>query len=319
MTSVIYFTIAKVITPVTCHLLSGFDDADGVSSTWCSGEFQSRLGGDDTLLDGVCMRIVLVMGILGIGIDCSDVFLSWFEEVEFDRRGMAVLAGGATHKPVTGAFGLAGSHDISAWLSLQVAGVVPIHRHVLDELEGIHVFLVVLYHVGCHLQRAVHRDIECQLAGQRGVDMIGVVGVVFTHIHLKNTRGIVHRSALQPCEGKNGGMEGLAAVGGLVLSAACCLIANEVGPGTTKACRTYGLVGIDHNMMLGSLLDAIEVVVHHPLTIMILPPGDDIAHIATFHGSVAILIHQLVGSLQMALVVASGSRGLVVHLQTDSL
>ena len=149
--------------------------------------------------------------------------------------------------------------------------------------------------------------------------MIGVVGVVFTHIHLKNTRGIVHRSSLQTGEGQDGGVEGLAAVGGLVLSAACCLIAYQVGPGTAEACRMYGLVGIDHNMMLDSLLDAIEVVVVHPLAVMILPPGDDIAHVATLHGSVAILIHQLVGSLQMALVVASGSRGLVVHLQTDSL
>ena len=72
-------------------------------------------------------------------------------------------------------------------------------------------------------------------------------------------------------------------------------------------------------MMLGGLLDAVEIVVVHPLAIVVFTTGDDIAHIAALHGSVAIFVHQLIGSLQMALVVAGRGRCLMMHLQADAL
>ena len=60
---------------------------------------------------------------------------------------------------------------------------------------------------------------------------------------------------------------------------------------------------IDHDMMLGSLLDDIEIVVVHRLRIVMVATWDDITHIARLHCIVAILVHQFEGFFDMALVV----------------
>ena len=264
------------------------------------------------------MRVRLVVGILRVGIDGGDVLLAGIKEVELQRRVVAVLAGCAAHEPVTRALGLAGSHDVTSRLGGNVAGVVPVDSHILDELEGIHVLLVVLNHVGSHLQRTVHRHIERQLAGQRRVDVVGIVGVVVLHVHLEDARRIVHRTSLQTGEGQNGGVEGFAAVGGLIFCAARSLVTDEVRPCSAQTRRAHGLVGIDHDVVLGSLLDGIEVMVVHPLSVVMLSARDDVAHITALHSSVAIAVHQVVGSLHVALVVTDRSRRLVMHLQTDA-
>ena len=79
---------------------------------------------------------------------------------------MSLLAGGTTHKPIIGAFGLTGSRDVLAGLGFEVAAVVPVDGNVADKLKGVHVFLIVFYHVGSHLQRTVHRDVQGKLAGE---------------------------------------------------------------------------------------------------------------------------------------------------------
>ena len=46
---------------------------------------------------------------------------------------------------------------------------------------------------------------------------------------------------------------------------------------------------------------------------------DDVAHVATLDGVVAVFVHQLIGFLHVAFVVADGGGGLVVHHQLDAL
>ena len=55
---------------------------------------------------------------------------------------------------------LAGSNDIVAWLGGDVDAGVPVDGHVLDELEGIHVGLVVFWEVGGHLQWRVEGYVQ---------------------------------------------------------------------------------------------------------------------------------------------------------------
>ena len=62
-------------------------------------------------------------------------------------------------------------------------------------------------------------------------------------------------------------------------------------------------MGIDHDMMLRSLLNGMEIVVVHPLAVMILAERQDIAHIAALHRIVAILLHKIVGSIHVTLVI----------------
>ena len=101
-------------------------------------------------------------------------------------------------------------------------------------------------------------------------------------------------------------MERLVAGKRFILRPTCALVADEIGVGAAQTRRTRCLVGIDHDMVLGSLGDTIEVVVVHPLSVVMLATRNDIAHITTLHGIVAVFIHQVVGRMEMSLVVAHG-------------
>ncbi len=80
-----------------------------------------------------------------------------------------------------------------------------------------------------------------------------------------------------------------------------------------------GLVGIDGDLMLSSLLDSVEVVVHHALTVVVLTAGDDVAYIAALDSGVAVVNHELVCLLHVALVVRDRAGGLVVHNELHAL
>ncbi len=65
--------------------------------------------------------------------------------------------------------------------------------------------------------------------------------------------------------------------------------------------------------MFRRLGDAIEVVVVEPLRVVGLAHRHDIAHIAGFDGGVVVTVHEGVGCVEMALVVADRAGSLVVH------
>ena len=149
--------------------------------------------------------------------------------------------------------------------------------------------------------------------------MVWVVGRHLAHIHLEDTRRVVHWSSVESREGQDTGMSGLNAHGGLVFGAHRRLVADEVRIGAAESCGTHCLVGIDHDMVLRRLLNAIEVVVVDPLRIVGLASRHDISDIAGFHGGVVVAVHELIRGIEMALVVADRGRGLVVHNHLHSL
>ena len=108
-------------------------------------------------------------------------------------------------------------------------------------------------------------------------------------------------------------MFGLRAAEGLILRTAGRLVADQVGPRAADTRRTDRLVGVDHDMIVGRLLQRILVVVDHPLTVVVLAAGDDAAHVARLHGVVAVVAHEPIGPVEVTLVVAHRGRGLVVH------
>ena len=157
------------------------------------------------------------------------------------------------------------------------------------------------------------------MVAEGSVAMVWVVGRHLAHIHLEDTRRVVHRSSVESREGEDTGMPGLNAHGGLVFGAHRRLVADEVRIGAAEPCRTHCLVGINHDMVLRRLLNAIEVVVVDPLGVVGLASRHDIAHIARFHGGVVVAVHELICRIEMALVVADRGRGLVVHNHLHSL
>ena len=77
-------------------------------------------------------------------------------------------------------------------------------------------------------------------------------------------------------------------------------------------------MGIDHDVVLGSLGNTIEIMVVEPLPVVMLSTRNDIAYIAALHSIVAIFVHQIIGSLQMTFIVADRSRCLMVHHQANA-
>ena len=114
-------------------------------------------------------------------------------------------------------------------------------------------------------------------------------------------------------------MERLASAKGFVLGATRRLIAYQVGIGAAKSRRTYSLMGIDHNLIFGSFLHGIQIMIIHPLAIVIFSTRNDVAHIATLHGIVSVVHHKLVSLVHVAFVVAHRSGGLMMHHQLHAL
>src|SRR5690554_7798636 len=108
-------------------------------------------------------------------------------------------------------------------------------------------------------------------------------------------------------------MVGLAAAERLVLGTAGGLVADEVGPGAAYAGGAYRLVGVDHDPVLGRFLQGVLVVVVDPLAVVVLTARDDVAHVTALDRGVVVAVHQLVGLVEVPLIVAAGGGGLVVH------
>ena len=78
-------------------------------------------------------------------------------------------------------------------------------------------------------------------------------------------------------------------------------------------------MSVHHDVVLGRLLDAVEIVVVGGLRVMVVASRNDVAHVAALHGIIAILVHQRICSFEMTLIVLCGTARLVVHHQLHDL
>ena len=90
----------------------------------------------------------------------------------------------------------------------------------------------------------------------------------------------------------------------LILSATRSLIAYKVRICTAESCRAYSLVSIDHDVMLCSLLDGVEIMIVHPLSVMMLALRQYVSHISALHCIISVLVHKIICSLHVALIIA---------------
>ena len=101
-----------------------------------------------------------------------------------------------------------------------------------------------------------------------------------------------------------------------VFSTASRFITDKVRICTAQACRTYCLVSINHNLVIGCLFNGIKIVIIHPLSVVVLTARNDIAYITALHSIVTVVYHELVSLVHMTFVVAYRSRSFMVHHQT---
>ena len=161
----------------------------------------------------------------------------------------------------------------------------------------------MLGQVGSHLQRRVHGHIKGKLVGYRSVDMRIIPRIQLGDVHHEDSRSIVHRAALQARERKQCHMERPGAAESLVLCTAGGLVADKVRIGPAQAGRAHGLVGIDHDMVLGGLLYRIQVMVVHPLSVMVLSARDYVTYITALDGIVPVPVHKVVCGIHMPFIV----------------
>ena len=152
-------------------------------------------------------------------------------------------------------------------------------------------------------QRGIHSDIQCQLTRKGGVYMRMTVGIQFIHIHFENTRGIIHRAALQTSKRKHSGMKRFVTGKSLVFRTSGRLITNQVWIRAAKSRRTYCLMGINHDTMLRSFSHSIQIMIIKPLSVMMFSTGNYIPHITTLDRVISIFIHQLISRFHMPFVV----------------
>ena len=133
-----------------------------------------------------------------------------------------------------------------------------------------------------------------------------VLRIVPAHVHFKYAGRVVHGATLQTCKRQDGSMIDVIACAGFVFGAACRFVADEVGPCAAQTRGADGLVCVNHHVVTGGFLNGVQVMVYHPLAVMVLAAGQYVAHVAALHGVVSILVHELIGGFHVALVVADG-------------
>ena len=148
--------------------------------------------------------------------------------------------------------------------------------------------------------------------------MAGAVRIDLAHIHLKNTRSIVHRTALQTCERKHCRMEWLVSGKRLVFRATGTFVADKVRVSAAETCRTYRLVSIHHDVVLCRLCHSIEIVVVEPLAVMMLASRNHVTDITAFYGVITIFIHKIICGFHVAFIITDRTGCFVVHHESDT-
>ncbi len=185
-------------------------------------------------------------------------------------------------------------------------------------MERVHILGVVLWQVSRHLYGSPHDEVEGELSHEGGVHIVLVLAPR-VELRLEYARSVVHRSTLQARERQYDGVVWAASTERLILRATRALVANPVWPRARYSGGSCGLVGIDHDVVLRRLGDTAQVVVVHLLREMVVATRYDVAHIATLHGIIAILVHEIVGILHVTLIVDHARRSLVVHHELHAL
>ena len=190
--------------------------------------------------------------------------------------------------------------------------MVPVDCHILDKLEGIGVFLIILIQVGSHLQRTVHGNIKCQLFHQCSTQF-GLIRAIYRQITFKNTRSIIHRTTHQTGKRQDGLVIRTDTVERLKFGTACRFLGNPVRISPVHTRRTNRLVRVYHNLILSRRFSYPVVVIDHPLSVVMLAARNNRSYITRFHGIIAVFLHETEGIVQLTLIVSHRRSRFMMH------
>ena len=107
--------------------------ADGEASTASHKDFLLVFCSHHAARDHILFRICLIVGVFCVGIYCCHIFLTLCKEREVDGHCACVLVGHTAHKPALSAFLTARCNDVFTRFGREIAALVPIYSHILDE------------------------------------------------------------------------------------------------------------------------------------------------------------------------------------------
>ena len=93
---------------------------------------------------------------------------------------------------------------------------------------------------------------------------------------------------------------------GLKFRSSGTLVADEVGISAAESGWTHRFVRIDHQVVFGCLCHAIQIMVVHPLIVMVASVREYIADVAALDDVVSVVASELVGILQLSFVIDNG-------------
>ena len=129
---------------------------------------------------------------------------------------------------------------------------------------------------------------------------------------------VIHRTANQACERQNRCMIYFVASERFIFCSAGGFITDQIRICAADTGRAGCFVCIHHDFVIGGFLHCIQVVIVHPLSVVMFAAGDDVAYITALYGVVSIVCHKLVGFVHVAFVVAYRSGSFVMHHHFDS-
>ena len=122
-----------------------------------------------------------------------------------------------------------------------------------------------------------------------------------------------HRTSNQSGKRKYGSMINIISTKRFIFCSASRLVAYQVRISTANTGRTYCFMCIYHDFIIGCFLYRIEIMVVHPLSVMVFSTRDDVAHITTLYRVITIIGHKLVSFVHVSFVVTYRSRSFMMH------
>ena len=258
---------------------------------------------------------------VAIAVDLGAIASARLQEGQRRVQFAPLVVADAAQEPLAAAARLACDGRELPDLAVQHAALLPIHRDILDEAEGLGMLRVVLGQVGHHLDRAVQHHVKRQLFGQGAAQRQPVAALQADdaggEVHRPGQRGFVFRRVRRRAPR-------------VVFHAARALARDPVGVGATQPGVLDRFVRVDRDVPLRRLLDHAQVVVAHPLAlvpfahhraagVVLALDVAGVADIAGLDHVHAVARVPLERGRQLPLIVADRAGGLVVADQVHAL
>lgn len=89
-----------------------------------------------------------------------------------------------------------------------------------------------------------------------------------------------------------------------IFSTSSRLITYQVRVSSAQTCWADCFMSVDHDFVIGSFGYGIEIMIYHPLAVVVFAARDDITHISTLYSIVAVVCHELVSFIHMTFIIS---------------